>query len=294
MVVSCSAYGCSNRFTKENKIWFHRFPLKNKELCNKWVSATKRDQFLPTTNSFLCSDHFIPTDYSLGTKEFADNTKPRLKYNAIPFVFIFSTVNVPRKLPTSRSFINVNGRKRASDENIDFVASKVLFSGSTSSDDSTTDICVNNSFSSSENSTDNLKKKIKTLQQKVRRQNKKIESLQEVMSNLKDKKLLNSEAAQVLDDSFSGLTHDIILDRFKNQDRVPKGHRYSDEVKKFALTLHFYSLHAYEFVRPILSLPCPSSIYNWSSSVNCEPVFFKDVFSMLEEKCKLDYRYREC
>ena len=297
MVVSCSAYGCSNRFTKENKICFHRFPLKNKELCDKWVSATKRDQFLPTTNSFLCSDHFLPTDYSLGTKEFADNTKPRLKYNAIPSIFIFSTVTVPRKLPTSRPFNDVNGRKRASDENIDFVASKVLisdsFNSSTSSDDSTTDI--NNIFSSSsEGSTVDLKKKIKTLQQKVRRQNKKIQSLQEVMSDLKDKCLLNSEAAQVLDDSFSGLTHDIILDRFKNQDRVPKGHRYCDEVKKFALTLHFYSPRAYDFVRPILSLPSPSSIYNWSSSVNCEPGFFKDVFLMLQEKSKEDYRYCEC
>ena len=80
--------------------------------CNK-----KRPVFLLTTNSFLCSDHFLPTDYSLGTKEFADNTKPRLKYNAIPSIFIFSTVTIPRKLPTSGSFNNnVNGRKRASDE----------------------------------------------------------------------------------------------------------------------------------------------------------------------------------
>ena len=74
---------------------------------------------------------------------------------------------VSRKLPTSRPFNNVNGRKRTSDENIDFVASKVLvsdsFNSSTSSDDSTTDIHVNNCFNSSESSTDVLKKKKKNI-----------------------------------------------------------------------------------------------------------------------------------
>ena len=39
MVKSCSAYGCTNRFSK-NGISFHKFPLKDKILLRKWLVAT--------------------------------------------------------------------------------------------------------------------------------------------------------------------------------------------------------------------------------------------------------------
>ena len=42
---------------------FHWFPLQNKELFAKWIAAMKCDKFIPTENSYLCVDHFIPTDY---------------------------------------------------------------------------------------------------------------------------------------------------------------------------------------------------------------------------------------
>ena len=65
-------------------------------------------------------------------------------------------------------------------------------------------------------------------------------------------------------------------------------------MKKFALTLHYYSPRAYNFMRSTLSLPAPSCIANWTSSVECEPGFFSDVFEYLEEKSKTDPTYKDC
>ena len=44
-------------------IKFHRLPLNNKELCWKWVVATKRSKFTPTKNNYLCGEHYTPADY---------------------------------------------------------------------------------------------------------------------------------------------------------------------------------------------------------------------------------------
>jgi len=101
-----------------------------------------------------------------------------------------------------------------------------------------------------------------------------------------------NDVADLLEQNFSGISCEIFKSELVNKDRSAHGHRYSDEIKKFALTLHFYSPHAYNFVRSILSLPCPSSLAHWTSSVNCEPGFFLDVFTFLQERAKDDLSYR--
>ena len=63
MVKFCSAYGCTNRFSK-NDISFHKYPLKDKSLLRKWIVATKRENFPPTFNSYLCGEHFLPSDFN--------------------------------------------------------------------------------------------------------------------------------------------------------------------------------------------------------------------------------------
>uniref|UniRef100_A0A3B3ZIY8 THAP domain-containing protein 1 n=1 Tax=Periophthalmus magnuspinnatus TaxID=409849 RepID=A0A3B3ZIY8_9GOBI len=58
MVQTCSAYGCKNRYHKDKEISFHKFPLARPDICDKWVSAMRRDNFRPTKYSSLCSQHF--------------------------------------------------------------------------------------------------------------------------------------------------------------------------------------------------------------------------------------------
>ena len=53
-------------------------------------------------------------------------------------------------------------------------------------------------------------------------------------------------------------------------------------MKQFALTLHFYSPRAYDYVKL------------WTSSVDCEPGFFNDVFSHLSALVSKDPLYSDC
>ena len=84
MVNSCAAYGCNNRSSKEGNISFHKFPLKDKILCKKWVIATKRAAFVPTDNSKLCSQHFASEDFI-----WEDAKRSRLVNDAVSTIFDF-------------------------------------------------------------------------------------------------------------------------------------------------------------------------------------------------------------
>ena len=86
MVISCVAFGCQNRQDKskvvvqdEIPIAFHRFPAK-KDLLNKWVTSIKRWKWNPTRFSFVCSEHFLISDYKVPPWE----PRPRLYPNVLP------------------------------------------------------------------------------------------------------------------------------------------------------------------------------------------------------------------
>ena len=111
---------------------------------------------------------------------------------------------------------------------------------------------------------------------------------------MKDRKLLAESSASALENTFSGLTAAIIKNNFQNQFRNTKGYWYNDDVKKYALTLHFYSPRAYDYVKTVFALPHPSSLKNWTSSVHCEPGFFKDVFSHLSGLVSKDPLNSDC
>ena len=76
-----------------------------------------------------------------------------------------------------------------------------------------------------------LRKKVKVLQQKVRRQNSKITTQSELIADLKQRNLLDDDIAVMVDDNFSGIIADVIKNQLKNQIRDPRGRRYTDEVK---------------------------------------------------------------
>ena len=82
--------------------------------------------------------------------------------------------------------------------------------------------------------------------------------------------------------------------QMKNSKRKAGGKRYHKEIKKFALTLHFFSPKAYLFTRKVFDLPHPSSSRNWQSSVNCEPGFFKDVLENLAAQLANNTNMSDC
>ena len=76
--------------------------FKDKSLLRKWIAATKREHFQPTFNSYLCGEHFLPSDFNFSK----DKDKPHLLPNAVPSFFTFPEKVIKktstRKAPSER------------------------------------------------------------------------------------------------------------------------------------------------------------------------------------------------
>jgi len=65
---------------------------------------------------------------------------------------------------------------------------------------------------------------------------------------------------------------------------------YSPKLRSFALTLYFYSPHAYRYVRKVFKdtcLPHPRTIEKWLKTIDGRPGFTSEAFSALETRTKL-------
>ncbi|XP_038157627.1 THAP domain-containing protein 3-like isoform X2 [Cyprinodon tularosa] len=81
----CAAYGCSNRRsvkTRASGITFHTFP-KNGKMRKLWELALRRDSFVATDRTLLCSEHFRSEDFD------RTGQTVRLKDGVVPKIFNF-------------------------------------------------------------------------------------------------------------------------------------------------------------------------------------------------------------
>ena len=256
----CSLFGCTNRFYKGCPLKFHSFPFNGPELLKKWIIAVKRDGFKPTKYTKLCSEHFVESDYHPFSRE--------LRKDSVPSIFKFPehlVKVVKERAPVKRVALLLNN-----EENTQAPKYKKSKTSPTKEE--------------LKQQLEKQKQKIKTLNQKIRRKDKKVETLTDVVKELREKQFLSDDSSKNLELYFSGLSADIIKNHYNNQNRIAVGRRHSDEVKRFAMTLHFYSPRAYEHVRSVFMLPHAKSIANWTSSVDCEAGFFIDVFRELKQK----------
>jgi hypothetical protein len=72
---------------------------------------------------------------------------------------------------------------------------------------------------------------------------------------------------------------------FLHQTRTPD-RKYAPDIRSFALTLHFYSSSAYNYVRKTFNncLPHPSTLRKWVSTVDGSAGFTKEAFEILNAK----------
>ncbi|XP_065682278.1 THAP domain-containing protein 2-like [Hydra vulgaris] len=105
MVLSCSAYNCTQRYTKG--VSFHGFP-KDLELRRKWIQVMRRDGFTPSKQSKLSGKHFTIDCYEVSPW----SSQKKLKSDAIPSIFDFPTrlkkSTYSRKPPKNRQSIISN------------------------------------------------------------------------------------------------------------------------------------------------------------------------------------------
>ncbi|XP_026806139.1 LOW QUALITY PROTEIN: THAP domain-containing protein 1-like [Rhopalosiphum maidis] len=202
MPVSCAAYGCTNRYQAGQNIHFFRFPISNKELVKKWISAIKRKSFEASQWSRICSVHFTEQDYQVRPGAH----RLLLKDHAVPSVFpSFPTylqvpIKITRKSPTLRNCFDLTVDQL--EDNINGCNNMYPVSNFKSVNVQTDTYYPNEEI---------LRNKIEILQQKLRRKNKKIKNLKNLLNNLKNRGLLEDEPQTIIAFNFEGKSWDLEL-----------------------------------------------------------------------------------
>ncbi|GBO09442.1 hypothetical protein AVEN_12250-1 [Araneus ventricosus] len=175
MVVSCCAFGCTEREVKGGPVTFHCFP-KDEERRKIWEIKIRRENFKATKSSRLCSKHFSPDSFD---REKLGGTW--LKKTAVPTVFNFDKHVVERKI-TRKPLV----RKRKH------------YLGDFDDDDMNSPTKARKLLSIAQSQQKKWKMKIKNAERKTKRLEKKLFTLTEMLSDLKKKRLATEPAANVL------------------------------------------------------------------------------------------------
>ena len=114
---------------------------------------------------------------------------------------------------------------------------------------------------------------------KVRRLQKRIRSLTDIIKELRNSQMISSNCKEMLRQSCSGVPLEVMKRITSKKSRAS----YSEELKSFALTLCFYSLKAYNYVLKtfLLALPHPLTLRTWYRGFNGQPEFTNEAFATL-------------
>lgn len=269
------AWNCSNRQGKRSAvgsssrdvdITFHRFP-SNCELHGEWVTAIRRQNFKPSSTSRICSEHFKKTDFT------ASKNRRRLRESAIPSIFNFPPHLQPKPKPQRRKLIRhlaEKKRRRCNKTPTDCLNHDHSY------------FCTRKREARLKQRLALLTKKLINTRARLRNRSACNKRLKDVIINLRDKHLIESEAEALLQESFSGMSLDLFR-HIKNDSKGKKPY-YLPKVRNFALSLHFLSPRAYEFIRPVLHLPHPRCLRRWKSSVNCSPGYLDSMLKVASAK----------
>lgn len=128
------------------------------------------------------------------------------------------------------------------------------------------------------------RKKLKCEHQKSERLKKKVSDLSSVVETLKKERIVSTNCADMLETTISCVPQEIMKRVLKTKNLC----KYSKELKAFAMTLHFYSAKAYQYVRENfdLALPNPRTIRSWYSRIDAEPGFTKVAFDSLQARAQ--------
>ena len=112
------------------------------------------------------------------------------------------------------------------------------------------------------------KRKLVTLRKKMAHKEKCISSMKAIILDLKKKKLMEEECLDLL--SKLGGPQEFYYRQYRKGSKKALPNRYSEELKVFALSLHYYSPAAYKYVRKTFNtcLPHTRTISHWYQAVD--------------------------
>lgn len=135
-----------------------------------------------------------------------------------------------------------------------------------------------------------LKNKERTIKLKKRQfqslQNR-IKGLKEVITDLRRKNMVSENCFSCLNSISDQGVKEFVERAIKNGKKLSK-RQYPPALRSFAITLHFYSPRAYNYVRKKMNmaLPAPSVLRSWYNSIDGEPGFTSESFISLNIKLK--------
>ena len=123
MVYKCCAPGCRTGYKSQDSpkdVTLHKFPSQS-ALLERWLRNIPRD-FVPSTNSRLCSIHFTANDFITESIDRRRNEKRplqkrRLKDDAVPTIFPGVPSYLSRNAPSDRPTTSASVESRCAKEN---------------------------------------------------------------------------------------------------------------------------------------------------------------------------------
>jgi hypothetical protein len=247
------------------------------------VTAMKREKWQPTATSFLCSVHFQDCCF----RQY--NSQVRLKEDAVPSIF-----NFPQHLQK----VVKQRRPLKRLHTVSDVLCPSSQVGASVSKSAPMDLCLEDSVGVMHNyaasprklkrkyeallqqqkdQTEAVRKRLKVCQQRLYRNKVKMNSMKDIIKELKSRNDVNIDV-----DLIERLFGHIPVEMLKRKLALKSKQPYSDDLRSFALTLHFYSPKAYDFVRStfLLALPHPSTLRQWCSAVEGKPGFTRESFEV--------------
>lgn len=130
---------------------------------------------------------------------------------------------------------------------------------------------------------------IRNLKAKNKRMKAKVVTLQLVLDEFKKRPGLKNHLNEISLACSNEMLQNLV-DRVneKNAGKISHSKEYNEELKRFALTLHFYSPRCYNYIREKIGLCLPhvNTLRTWYKQVDCEPGFTAEAFNTIKEICK--------
>lgn len=272
-------------------IFFCRFPLKNIELTKKWLVAIRRQKWHPKPTDFICSEHFASSSFRMYSSQ------RRLKEDAVPEIFDFPP-HLKKKEVRNHRALERNAVSSSATTVSDIVPEQTvtqstsgLSCNSLLSSGSVTDhsYAVTQSPRSIKRKYEELlekeklqrslmAKKFAVTRRKLFRKETKLQTMKDIIKQLRSRTDINATSVDLIERCFGQVPCEMLKRKLYSSVQEP----YNDTLRSFAMTLHFYSAKAYEFVRRSFckSLPHPSTIRTWHTSVDGRPGFTAEAFEV--------------
>ena len=197
--------------------------MNEKEKLEKWQAAVKRadkngKRWVATPYSFICSEHFELSDYVFPPGR---NSRCQLKPEAVPTIFKGHPLHLqPKEKPFIRPGIKRKQPSLSSSPTkimrIHNYARSHCDLGKESNSNKNQELIKNNMLISKNIM---LQRKIKTLQQKVRRRNTKIKTLRQLINEIERKLMIARDEASLLHDNFDNVQLSVFNNTLQNTGR---------------------------------------------------------------------------